>query len=182
MIPSSATPFLKRLSKLSSVSSGCSSTFMRAELQRSCSRRHGGPSAVARSSASSAPAYLAPASSRLEAVAAIHGPVLAWLEWHLGLFPAGRADCRVQLPTFRASLASSSTAPSAPPFGAAGWAPAGCVLQPLGGVEFLLSRGPDETIPAIAAGHGLVREAHLCPPLLETMTSTVSANCRGMDP
>ena len=42
---------------------------------------------------------------------------------------------------------------------------------------------PDEAVPAIAAAQSLVREAHLCPPLLKTTTSTVPTNCRaGISP
>ncbi len=159
-MPSSATPFLKRLSKLSRVSSGCSSTFIRAELWRprwgSQTQRAGLPAPCARLTS----ALL------LEAGAAIDGAVLSRLEWHLRLNAAGGANRRIHLA--RTAIGTAAAAPVS----AAGWAARRRVLQATGSVEFLLPAGPDEVGSAVAAGQGLVLKAHSCPPLLETITST----------
>lgn len=118
-------------------------------------------------------ACLASASPLLEAAAAVNGTILAWLERYLRFLAAIGADRRIHLA--RTGVASARGATTSPtPFGAASWAPRGRVLQPSGSVEFLLPGSPDEVGPAIAAGQGLVRKAHFCPPLLVTLTSTVT--------
>jgi hypothetical protein len=84
-----------------------------------------------------------------EAFTAVHGPISAGLEGHLGGAAAAVADHFVH-------LALTAVAAVLTTGGAAGGAAAGLVLEALLGVESLFGSGEHEFIAAFTAGEGLV--------------------------
>jgi hypothetical protein len=84
-----------------------------------------------------------------EAFTAVHGPISAGLEGHLGGAAAAVADHFVHL-AFAAVAAILATG------GTAGGAPAGLILETLFGVESLFGSSENEFVATFAAGEGLV--------------------------
>src|SRR5207302_7505800 len=119
-------------------------------------------------------------STLLEAVAAVHGLVAARLERNARLASAVAA-CRGEHLALAAAVAaataavSTTTAATGVPSAAAtttasatlgatrgtvSGATGRCVLESAACVELLLAGGPDEFLPAVLAGQGLVLKAH----------------------
>ena len=85
----------------------------------------------------------------LEAIPAVHGPIAAGLEGHLGSSAAAVADDFVHL-TFAAIAAILPTGSTA------SGAPTGFILETLFGVESLFGSGEHEFVATFTAGERLV--------------------------
>src|SRR6266852_5663490 len=109
----------------------------------------------------------------LEAVGAVHGLVPARLERHARFFAAVAAHRAEHLALTAAVSAATATAATTTgaTCGAVGGATARRVLQSARGVELLLAGRPNELLPAVAAGQGLVLETHVMRPPLRTSVS-----------
>ena len=87
---------------------------------------------------------------RFEAVAAVHRTISAGLERNLGFASAAVADYGVHLP------GSAAVAVLGLAGVAAGFAPAGLILEALFGVEFLFAGRENKFVSAVTAGQSLV--------------------------
>ncbi len=87
----------------------------------------------------------------MEAITAIDGLVATGLERNLGLVATIRASRCVQLACFAWCAAAATKATTRLAGGAARWATARRIGQPVALVKFLLAYGKDEFLVAVAA-------------------------------